>query len=85
VVDLGRVVVAKLARHSVEVNESTYTTQQSNIAIQNTIYDENVVNKKVNVKITEGTNKGMTLVGVVTRSLKPNRHKFNDRLVYQVQ
>jgi hypothetical protein len=87
VVDLGRVVVAKLARHSVEVNESTYTTQQSNIAIQNTIYDENVINKKVNVKITEGKNKGMTLVGVVTRSLKPNRHKFNDRpgLAYSIK
>ena len=75
-----------MARHSVEVNESSYTTTQYNIALQNTIYDENVINKKVNVKIIEGKNEGMTLVGVVTRSLKPNRHKFGNRpgLAYSI-
>jgi hypothetical protein len=76
VADLGRVKVAILAKHSVVVNESTYTTAQSNIATKNILYDENVINKKVNVKISKGTNKGKTLGGIVTRSLKPDRHKF---------
>eukprot|EP00976_Prorocentrum_cordatum_P110650 1195237-Prorocentrum_minimum.AAC.4 len=68
--------IAKVAGHSVDINELIYSTSESNEALQNVIYDEAVINKKVNVKIYEGKNKGKTLVGVVYRSLKPNRDKF---------
>jgi hypothetical protein len=73
---LGRLKVAKLAKHSVEVNESTYTTAQSNVATKNDLYDENIINKKVDVKIAKGVNKGKTLLGIVTRSLLPDRKKY---------
>jgi hypothetical protein len=68
--------MANVAGHGVDVNELTYSTIESNEAIENTIYDKNVINKKVNVKIKEGTKKGEMFVGVVTRSLKPNRDRF---------
>jgi hypothetical protein len=76
--------VANLARHSIQVNESTYTTALSNQATKNVLYDENLINKKVSVKISKGINKGKTLIGTVTRSLLPDRKKvpylikFND-------
>ena len=71
--------VAKLAKHSVETDEFTYSTIESNIARQNTIYDEGVIGKKVDVVIEEGANEGETLIGTVMRSLQPNRHKFGKR------
>jgi hypothetical protein len=74
--ELPRKKVANLARHSIQVNESTYTTALSNIATKNDLYDENLINKKVNVKITKGGNKGKTLIGNVTRSLLPDRKKY---------
>ena len=89
--------IAKLAKHSVETDEFTYSTQESNEALQNTTYDVNVIGKRVDVKITEGRklpngkynndNVGKTLIGRVFRSLKPNRHKFGDRegLPYQIK
>ena len=76
--------VANLARHSIQVNESTYTTALSNQATKNVLYDENLINKKVSVNISKGINKGKTLIGTVTRSLLPDRKKipylikFND-------
>jgi hypothetical protein len=74
---LGRLKVSRLAKHSIQVNESTYTTTQSNIATQNDLYDEiKLINTKVNVKIAKGANKNKTLVGTVTRSLLPDRKKF---------
>jgi hypothetical protein len=79
IAELPRNEVAKLAKHSVETDEFTYSTIESNIARQNTIYDVKVIGKKVDVKITEGKYAGETLIGVVTRSLKPNRHAFGDR------
>ena len=75
-VGLERDKLAKLAGHSVDVEELVYSTNESNEALQNTIYDEKVLGKKVNVKIAFGKNKGKTLVGVVSRSLKPNRNRF---------
>jgi hypothetical protein len=74
--ELPRKKVANLARHSIQVNESTYTTALSNIATKNVLYDENLINKKVSVKITTGGNKGKTLIGTVTRSLLPDRKKY---------
>jgi hypothetical protein len=40
------------------------------------LYDENLINKKVSVKITTGGNKGKTLIGTITRSLKADRKKI---------
>jgi hypothetical protein len=74
--ELPRKKVAYLARHSIQVNESTYTTALSNIATQNDLYDENLINKRVNVNISKGINKGKTLIGNVTRSLNPDRKKY---------
>ena len=68
--------IAKVSGHSVDINELIYSTSESNEALQNVLYDEGVIGKKVNVKIEEGKNRGKTLVGVVYRSLKPNRNKF---------
>ena len=68
--------VANLARHSIQVNESTYTTALSNQATKNVLYDENLINKKVSVKISKGGNKGKILIGTVTRSLNPDRKKY---------
>jgi hypothetical protein len=68
--------VANLARHSIQVNESTYTTALSNQATKNVLYDENLINKKVSVKISKGINKGKTLAGKITRSLLPDRKKI---------
>jgi hypothetical protein len=68
--------VANLARHSIQVNESTYTTALSNQATKNRLYDENLINKKVSVKISKGGNKGKILIGTVTRSLNPDRKKY---------
>jgi hypothetical protein len=83
---MPRDIVARLARHSVEVNELTYTTAQSNIAKQNTIYDVNVINKKVNVKIKPPSKKqGQIIVGVVTRSLLPNRDEFPYSIVFEAR
>jgi hypothetical protein len=74
--EMPRKKVANLARHSIQVNESTYTTALSNIATKNVLYDENLINKKVSVKITTGGNKGKTLIGTVTRSLMADRKKY---------
>jgi hypothetical protein len=74
--ELPRKEVAYFARHSIEVNYSTYTTALSNEATKNDLYDENLINKKVNVKISKGGNKGKTLIGTVTRSLLPDRNKI---------
>jgi hypothetical protein len=74
--ELPRKKVAYLARHSIQVNESTYTTALSNIATQNDLYDENLINKRVNVNISKGINKGKTLIGTVIRSLNPDRKKY---------
>jgi hypothetical protein len=74
--DLPRKKVANLAKHSIQVNESTYTTTLSNIATKNVLYDENLINKKVNVKISKGINKGKILVGIIIRSLKPDSKKY---------
>ena len=71
--------VSKLAKHSVETDEFTYSTIESNIARQNTLYSEEMIGKKVDVIIEEGVNKGETLIGTVQRSLKPNRHAFGKR------
>jgi hypothetical protein len=68
--------VANLARHSIQVNESTYTTALSNQATKNVLYDENLINKKVSVKISKGDNKGKTLIGTVTRNLMADRKKY---------
>jgi hypothetical protein len=74
--EMPRKKVANLARHSIQVNESTYTTALSNQATQNDLYDENLINKKVSVKISKGINKGKTLIGTVTRSLMADRKKY---------
>jgi hypothetical protein len=74
--ELPRKKVANLARHSIQVNESTYTTALSNQATKNDLYDENLINKKVSVNISKGINKGKALVGVVNRSLNPDRKKY---------
>jgi hypothetical protein len=74
--EMPRKKVANLAKHSIQVNESTYTTALSNQATKNVLYDENLINKKVSVKITTGGNKGKILVGVVNRSLLPDRKKY---------
>jgi hypothetical protein len=79
---MSRDKIAKVAGHSVDVNELTYSTIESNQAIESTIYDKNVINKKVNVKIKEGRKKGDTVGGVVTRSLKPNRDKFPYSIIF---
>jgi hypothetical protein len=63
--------ISKVAGHSVDVNELIYSTIDSNEAIQNTIYDKIVIDKKVNVEIKEGRKRG-----IVTGGLKPNRDKF---------
>jgi hypothetical protein len=74
--EMPRKQVAKLAKHSIQINESTYTTALSNQATKNRLYDENLINKKVSVKITTGGNKGKTLIGTVTRSLMEDRKKY---------
>eukprot|EP00976_Prorocentrum_cordatum_P094310 1189735-Prorocentrum_minimum.AAC.3 len=74
--------VAKVAGHSVDINELIYTTSESNEALQNTIYNEEVIGRKVNVVISQGRNKGKTLVGVVHRSLKPNRAEFPYEIIF---
>jgi hypothetical protein len=74
--ELPRKEVAYFARHSIEVNYSTYTTALSNQATKNVLYEENLINKKVNVKITKGGNKGKILIGNVTRSLLADRKKY---------
>ena len=68
--------------YSVDVNGLTYCTIESNQAIENTIYNKNVIDKKVNVKIKEGRKKGDTVVGAVTRSLKPNWDKFPYSIIF---
>ena len=80
---IPRNIVAKWARHSVEVNELTYTTTNSNIAKQNTIYDEELINKKVYVTIRAGPKAGQKIVGLVTRSLLPNRDEFPYSIVFE--
>jgi hypothetical protein len=39
----------------------------------------------VNVKIKEGTKKGETFVGVVNRSLKPNRGRFPYSIIFEAK
>jgi hypothetical protein len=74
--EMPRKKVSNLARHSIQVNESTYTTALSNQATKNVLYQENLINKKVSVKISKGINKGKTLIGTVTRSLNPDRKNY---------
>ncbi len=75
--------IAKKAQHGTDVNELVYSTTESNESLQNTIYDETVIGRKVNVVITRrGKNRGKTLVGVVYRSLEPNRDEFPYEIVF---
>lgn len=81
--EMARDKIAKVAGHSVDVNELIYSTIDSNEAIENTIYDKDVIGKKVNVIVkVRGKRTGKSYVGVVTRSLKPNRDRYPYSIVF---